>query len=290
MLRVLFVQKELMHHKNMNSILNYKKIEFVYTDMADFYKYNLNSFNCVYSPALPIDVSLYPNTRFIFGPHFSVFPDERLSMIKGQQTSYIILSEWVKNIWCSFEICKGLPLIDNVQFGVDSARFCPNLLQPNRESVFIYFKQRDPTELLYIQNYLNMRGIHYRVFDYINHYSESEYLEYLKHAKYGIWIGRHESQGFALEEALSCNVPLLVWNVSSMRQEYGSNYQDIPATVVPYWDERCGEIFYQGSEFPQLFQQFLEKLPTYSPREYILENLSMDICEQRFIDLINTIA
>ena len=79
---------------------------------------------------------------------------------------------------------------------------------------------------------------------------------------------------------------MLASDVLSMRQEYGSNYSDIPATTVPYWDGRCGELFYQDSEFLERFQLFLEKLPTYSPREYILENLSMDVCEKRVIDLI----
>ena len=69
--------------------------------------------------------------------------------------------------------------------------------------------------------------------------------ENIANSKYGIILDAHESQGFAIEEALSCNVPLLVWNVSSMSQEEGGNYQHIPATSIPYWDKRCGENFYQ---------------------------------------------
>lgn len=30
-----------------------------------------------------------------------------------------------------------------------------------------------------------------------------------------------------------------------MSQEEGYNYPDIPANVIPYWDERCGEFFYR---------------------------------------------
>ena len=55
---------------------------------------------------------------------------------------------------------------------------------------------------------------------YINKYNETDYINYLKECKYGIWVDAHESQGFALEEALSLDVPLLVWNIKSLNQEY----------------------------------------------------------------------
>ena len=98
---------------------------------------------------------------------------------------------------------------------------------------------------------------------------------------------RHESQGFALEEALSCNVPLLVWNVKSMNQEYASNYNDISATTIPYWDDRCGEYFYQKDEFEITFLKFIQKLDNYKPREYIVENLSIAKCANNFLNLLD---
>jgi hypothetical protein len=96
-------------------------------------------------------------------------------------------------------------------------------------------------------------------------------------------LGRHESQGFALEEALSCNVPLFVWDVTSMNQEYGQNYNNIPATCIPYWDERCGEVFYNFNEINDKFMFFMSNLHTYEPRQYILENLTIDICSKKML-------
>ena len=97
----------------------------------------------------------------------------------------------------------------------------------------------------------------------------------------------HESQGFALQESLSCNVPLLVWNIKSMNQEYGQNYDDIPATTIPYWDERCGEYFYKIEELEDKFNLFLSKIELYKPREYILDNLSFEVCEQKLLNILN---
>ena len=126
----------------------------------------------------------------------------------------------------------------------------------------------------------------YRVFDYVNQYSEQEYLSYLQTCKFGIWIDAHESQGFALEEALSCNVPLLVWNVLSLNQEENSNYPNIPATTIPYWSDSCGEVFYHFCEFDYVFRIFMSRLHTYNPRDYIVNHLSIAKCEEKFVELV----
>jgi glycosyltransferase involved in cell wall biosynthesis len=157
-----------------------------------------------------------------------------------------------------------------------------NLVQKNK--CFVYYKQREPLELSFIINFLKNKD--YKIFKY-GEYDENDYIEYLKTCEFGFWLDAHESQGFALEEALSMNVPLLVWNVKFMSQEHGSNYQNYEATTIPYWNEQCGEYFYEQNEFEDKYKLFMSKLKTYEPRQYILNNLSMEVCEQKLIDLIN---
>jgi hypothetical protein len=275
-----------MHHKNQHALMNYKNIQFtIVHSVQEINNIDLSQFDCVYSPSMPIDISRFPTTRFIFGPHFSVFPDNRLEGIKGKNTKYNQLSEWVVKLWKSFPICNDLNLV-KIPFGVDTNKF--NEIHPfeKREKVFVYFKNRNPREWEIVKKYLDSKQISYDLFSYDTRYSEEEYIHCLQNAKYGIWIGRHESQGFALQEALSCNVPLLVWNVRSMNQEYGQHYSDIPATTIPFWDERCGEYFYNADELDKTFETFLSQLESYKPREYILENLSMEVCEERFMNEI----
>ena len=74
-----------------------------------------------------------------------------------------------------------------------------------------------------------------------------------------------------------------------MSQEYGSNYQNHEATTIPYWNEQCGEYFYEQNEFEDKFNLFMNKLNTYEPRKYVLKNLSMDMCEKVLINLINNL-
>ena len=158
-----------------------------------------------------------------------------------------------------------------------------------RNNVFIYFKRRNPLELNLIKNFLDSYDIKSKIFNYIQKYDENEYIDYLHESKFGIWLGSHESQGFALEEALSCNIPLFVWNVVSMTEELGYTYENIPASTTPYWDERCGESFINPKELSIKFEKFINNLNNYKPREYILENLSIDKCNEKFIELVKKI-
>lgn len=284
-MKILFIKSHT-HHKNLHFILNCKKINFyIITSVNSISDINLNDFDAIYSPCDPIDVSKYPNMKFIFGPQFSVFPNNNMNIIKGNNAVYNLLSNWVVNIWKKYPICNNINLI-TLPFGVDTNRFINTKPVSERDNVMIYFKHRNQIDLDYIKNFLKNKYINYTVFSYDNKYNEIDYIDYLQNTKYCIWIDAHESQGFALQEALACDVPLLVWNISSMNQEYGSNYPDLAATTIPYWDNRCGELFYHINEFEIIYSTFIKNLETYTPRKYILENLSIEVCENKLIEQI----
>jgi len=288
-MKILFISVGI-HEKNLNALKMYNNEYHDVHNVNDLKNINLNDYDCVYSPHIPINVSEYPHTKFIFGPHFSVFPEKnKMDIIRqSKNVIYIQPSEWAKNVWTKNSLCNGLR-IETLPFGLDTHTFSPDKSISERDKVFIYCKRRQPHELHFLLLFLQKFNINYKIFDYVNRYSEKDYIDYLKQSKYGIWLDAHESQGFALEEALSCDVPLLVWNIRYMSQECGSNYDDIPATTIPYWDNRCGEYFYEYTELENAFNEFIKKIETYKPREYILENLSIKKCEEKFINLINNI-
>lgn len=273
------------HHKNkegLEILLKYLNYDYKFVNHIN----DINNYDIIFSPCHPFDTSKYSDKKFIFGPHFSVFPDNRLMYINNVHNNsiYIQPSDWAKDVWVNMGVERLIPL-KTFAFTVNTEKF--NDLSKEKSKVFIYHKRRKPEELSYIESFLNNKNIKYRVFDYVKRYNEQEYLEYLQESKYGIIVDAHESQGFAIEEALSCNVPLLVWNTRDMSQEYGGNYDKIHCTTIPYWDERCGEYFHNQNEFIETYDKFIDKLDTYKPREYILDNLSVEVCSERFKELIN---
>ena len=272
-----------LHHKNIIGIC--KILQFLQWD----YKFSTNledikNYDIIYSPSDPIQNLECSEKLFIYGPHFSVFPTHKLNKITDNQKAiYIQPSIWAKKSWGKIKIP-----IHVFPFPVDIEYFSPrNIL--HKDKVFVYIKRRDPKQVEYVCNFLKQKNINFSIFDYLKKYNEKDYLNILQQSKYGIIIDAHESQGFAIQEALSCNVPLLVWNVTKMNQEWGSRYNEIECTTIPYWDERCGHFFYQQDEFIAAFEHFQQNIENYRPREYITEYLSTLPLAKQFEKLIKNI-
>jgi len=287
-MKVLFINNYI-HPKNLHAFMKYGfDIETIHGNI-NLGSIDLSLYDVVYSPSTPIQTNKYPNTKFIFGPHFSVFPEKhQLDMISSINTVYSQPSEWVCQFWQKIPECTVSLKI--IPFGVDTEMFHPEKPLNMREKVFIYVKHRHPNELEKIIHFIQTKGFSPKIFDYVHKYNESDYIQYLKESKFAVWLAAHESQGFALQEALSSDVPLFVWNVTSLNQEYGCGYPDIPATTIPYWDNRCGEYFTKEHEMETTFDVFISKLNTYRPREFVLENLSIEKCAQKFVDVVNEIV
>lgn len=272
------------HHKNKEGLeltLSYLNYEYKWGTYTDIPNYDL-----IFLPDNPVDTSRYPNKKFIFGNHFSVFPTNKLLYINNihKNSIYIQPSDWASQVWRDMNAEKVIP-VKTLPFAVNTNKFKP--ISSSKEKVFIYFKGRKNEELNILTSFLNKKNIKYEIFDYRKRYDEKDYIKCLQESKYGIWLGRHESQGFALQEALSMNVPLLVWDVTSMNQEEGYNYADIFGTVIPYFDNRCGEYFYKANEFEEKYNMFISKLGTYKPREYVVENLNTEKCAEYLKKLIS---
>lgn len=279
------------HHKNkagLEAILTHLGWLFEYYDNDPNAKH-IEDYDLIYSPCHPIDASHYPKQRFVFGPHFSVFPDTRITQINAKvhnNAVYIQPSDWAREAWMSFGVDQFIP-VKTYCFPVDTQRFAP---LPSEESerngeVVVYYKRRKPEELQLVLTELNKRNIKYKIFNYVKGYKEEEYIEALQRAPYGIWIDAHESQGFATLEALACDLPLLVWSVQNMKQEIldsGRSNPSVPATSVPYWDDRCGKVFYDADEFYEMYDKFISKLCTFNPRLFIIEHLMCEICAKKF--------
>jgi hypothetical protein len=57
------------------------------------------------------------------------------------------------------------------------------------------------------------------------------------------------------------------------------------STSVPYFDDRCGIKFYSIEELEQKYKIFINS--KYSPREFILEKLSLEKSTSSLIEILN---
>ena len=145
-----------MHHKNLNALLSYKNIQiYIIRNINNLNTMNLKEFDCVYSPSTPVDVSKYPTTKFIFGPHFSVFPEpNHMNLIRHPNVIYIQPSVWASQYWSNIPLCNNIK-IKTLPFGVNTEFFKNDKPINMREKVFIYFKTRNPLLLQIVKCLVN---------------------------------------------------------------------------------------------------------------------------------------
>lgn len=264
-----------------------KNIEYTVSKNEEDYS---KQWDLVFIPAESINPNMFPNTKCImYGPHNFVFVNgvwKKNSYEFPINCFYNLLSKWITEVQDEF---GGLSLkVETLPFAVDVDTFKPLEEKTQAEyDCFVYYKARDPKLLEFIVNILKIKNIRFVVIRY-GKYTEEEYKNILHSTKFGIWLGCHESQGFALEECLSTNVPLLVWNVTSMFDEYNNEgniaYSQelgkytLKATSIPYWDNRCGLVFTEKEKFIPSLEKMQMSYENYSPRDYILETLTPSIC------------
>lgn len=184
--------------------------------------------------------------------------------------------------------------------GIDTEKWCPNHLHEEKDiDILLYDKVRwehdryEKEMIIPISNILRNRRLSMAKIRY-GYYREEEFQIMLKRCRAMIFLCEHETQGIAYQQALSCGVPILAWDRGGYWQDpayYPHRIKFAPVSSVPYWDERCGVKFTRIDEFSTRLEEFIEKLShdEFSPRDYILENLTLEKCAQHYIEIFNQV-
>ena len=218
----------------------------------------------------------------VVGPNIYILPRNIPENTDLSKLVYIQPSKWARDFWndCRFSKCP----LDVWPAAIDTNEF-PERTKPLNGKVLLYYKQRYVEELDFVKKILENNKISYQIVTY-GSYNEAEYKNILKNTKYVIWLGRHETQGIALQEALAMNVPMLVWDVESLGH-WNPRKKDINiytkeelsyknTTSAEYFDERCGIKTKNRAEIEYSVEEMEQKWETFNPREYILENLGLE--------------
>ena len=287
------------HHKNVESIhkmLRKQNIEFIdRTDLRDLDE----SFDVVMSSSTFFPPESFPEKcKVIFGPQFFVFPEDPLHPLRTQNFDnkkffYNCLSDWVGDLYREFWNPQTMN-ITPIPFGIDTDSIQVASDLEKRKKILVYFKHRHPSELDYILNNIP-KGENVTVFNY-GSYSDSDYKKSLQEAKFVIWIGSHESQGFAFQECMAINIPILLWDVKTMYEEFSNgnfvyqNYKikgyNLKSTTANVWSEKCGIKFHDKEDFAKSFEKMNEDWKEFNPRQEIEENVSLDKAYQNLLKKI----
>ena len=199
----------------------------------------------------------------------------------------LVPGEWMRQMWEPYygDAVIAWPV------GIDTESWKPDFHAEKTFDFLLYDKvlwehqSYEHTLLEPIRQELRHRRFRYSELRY-GYYQEETFREKLRRCRAMIFLCEHETQGIAYQEALACGIPILAWDRGGYWRDpefYPHRVKFGPVTSVPYWDERCGRTFADAAGFPEKLSQFYADLTHYSPRSYILQNLTLEICARKYV-------
>ena len=217
----------------------------------------------------PLVESVNPDNLLI-GPNVCTLPVDNQFIMSQKYKKVIVPSGWVKGKykrWIPEEKILVWPV------GVDTDCFGDKSNADKHFDCLVYYKRRSSDDLEYVKNMLKKYNQNFGIIEYGN-YTESQLIDGVSNSKYVFLLDSSESQGIAVQEIMSMNVPLFVWDITHW-SDRGDEFK-VQSSSVPYWDERCGMCETLKENLEKSFNFFLEKFAFFAPRDYILENLTLE--------------
>lgn len=228
--------------------------------------------------------NVYANKLVLSGP--AIMPHDMPQDIDSSVV-FNSLCSWVR------EMVQGVrPTLRCVDgpFPLPLDQLVPDPALP-KDRVVLYVKYRDPSVAADCEAVLKQHcpGTPVVVVRYEAGYDFATYIDHLKRARWAVFLVGSESQGFAVQEAMALDVPIVRWDVRSLQDLcYWDRWFDrppyrgvIPATGFTLWDDTCGLEVHNLEELAQA----VTRMPSleFHPRALLTRELSAQKCWDRWV-------
>jgi hypothetical protein len=209
--------------------------------------------------------------------------------------AYVVHCDWVKSM---YDRWYGTSRVVTWPVGIDTDKWSPAPQSSKTIDFLVYDKIRWDTErvrralLSPVLETLDRANLTYEIIRY-GEYRPDDLAQGLTKSRALLFMCEHETQGLAYQQAMSAGLPILAWDpgqwLDPWRFRYGETY--VPATSVPFFDDRCGLTFKTALDFPLALDLFRQRLSQglYNPREYVMENLELGLCARKYLDLLEAL-
>lgn len=211
------------------------------------------------------------------GPTLVQTPYDHNNLVQHTHINALLFpSQWTKDFYVS--------LVPTLQ---EKIQIWPaGVYIPSEESSHrrvLIFKKNIPEEIYnHVIKTLRNKGLPYDTLTY-GTYNKESYHRKLKTASILIYLQKTESQGLALQEAWSYNVPTLVWKNTIWEDGvYRWEDQNISA---PYLTDQAG-LFFTQENFSQQLDTILIHKQSFNPKKYCSEHLSDKASTQIYLEIL----
>lgn len=219
--------------------------------------------------------------RLLAGPNLMVFSTEFDGILGSPEIDVCLVpSEWVKVAYEEdLPILKGR--IRTWWAGVDENFWKgPSKNERRGRSVLVY-KKNAPKDLCASVDRLLRAHNWLPTWVTYGQYSVEEYRDVLSNSYFGIFLSQNESQGIALAEAWSMDMPTLVWNPRQL--EYRGRHYSI-ASACPYLSPATGWDWADEALLASLLSNVQNRIASCEPRRWVLKHMTDEISARLLLE------
>ena len=221
--------------------------------------------------------------QIVYGPNIHIEDIGNKPYLDNEDVTFLVPCEWV------IDVARKYLSIANVvvfPYGIEIPDIAPNVKE---KEIILYIKNKKDqaklkAEIEVVKKFADRCGLTVKLFEY-GQYEKREFLNSLKRVNFAVWLGQTESQGIALMEAWSYNVPTLVRRKDSWLDQDGELFK---SEAAPYLNSERG--MYTQSESMHLsdLENFVAQLEEFNPRLSLIGDLDYATTAQRFRNLFES--
>jgi hypothetical protein len=224
----------------------------------------------------------------VAGPVNALFPDGADGVLQLPEIDRLIVaSEWVHGLYG--DAPQLLEKTVACPCGID-ARYWQPTGQPRNNVGLVYWKSGDEAFCKQVEKVVRTCGLEPRRLRAAagEHalYAPEEYRRLLDESQVAVFLSAFETQGLALAEAWSMDVPTAVWDPQGTGEWRGRTFQ--AGSSAPYLTPLTGRRWRTIDELDPLLRGILEERATFQPRAWVLAHMTDEICARALYDVIRT--
>jgi hypothetical protein len=218
----------------------------------------------------------------VAGPVNGLFPSDCDGILLRPELDCVIVpSDWVLEL-CADEAPELGRKLHVWPCGVDAADWTPSRDAVSRRAV-VYWKSGPESFCADVQARVAAHGLEPVRVRY-GSYDRSGFKDLLDGAAIAVFLSCYETQGLALAEAWSMNVPTLVWDSHGPAEWRGRTFQS--GSSCPYLTPATGLAWRTLDELDRALADALRNRRQFEPRTWVLAHMTDAICAEMLYRLI----
>lgn len=227
--------------------------------------------------------------KILAGPNLLVRANEDGGILASPEIDVCIVpSYWVKPSYEDDE-----PSLKNrIQIwyaGVDINYWNPTVTFQQKvkngvKDVLVYWKTESESFCQQVEAILKKQGFNPKRLRY-GSYDKERLKKKLSKSLFAVFITRSESQGIAFAESWAMDVPTIVWDPQEPLVIRGKSHW--PVAACPYLQPSNGLLWRNQNELTGLIQNIGNFVPLFSPRSWVMQNMSDEVSARLLLTIIN---